>query len=416
MSGVEIILRLVGAFYVLAGLLVARRMVVEVFLDKALSGLTMKPVPHADQVRGRWMLGIAASVFASAVLLLALSVLAFPAFLAGAAVQGAYLGHVAPRLVDPEEPPDPAGRRGTRNAFLIYLAATAFVAWAAVAGHLRWPGKDPWPAAIAGVAIAAFAAYHMAKMRAPLGGRYSPSDDPLLPEAPEVLPDRVRLMVRPFVLPFADDKTGRVVPQSLAVSTFGHELVADILDWEEGYLATIPPRKRTGGFSDPLAAARHEAEGRALAERIAVVIGLERVIYAPVGTPFLSAPERVYTRPRRIKVMADYACHPLWSMDEAYSGNLDPEALGLSPALVADLRAWAERFDDALDWDNPGAVREEDGFVARHEAEGRTLAQRLADELAGQGRDVQVYLMTQEAGVVEVRGGSAEDFPPASAV
>lgn len=413
MNGVEIVIRFVGAFYVLAGLFAARQMMMESLLDNALAGLTLKPVPEADRRRGRWMLGIAASVFAGGVLLLVLSVLALPAFLAGSVAQGVYLGYVAPRLIDPEEPPDPAGRRGTRNAFLIYLAATAFVGSVASAGHLLWPGEDPWPAAIAVIAIAAFAAYHMAKMREPLGGRYSPSANPLLPEAPEVLPDRVRLMVRPFVVPFADDDTGRVVPQSLAVSTFGQELVADILDWEEAYLATIPPRKRTGGFADREAAARHEAEGRVLAERMAVVIGPDRVTYATVGTPFLAAPERTYTSPRRIKVMADYGCHPLWSMDEAYSGNLDPEVLGLSPALVADLRAWAERFDDALDWDNPGAVCEEDGFVARHEAEGRALAKRLSGELAGQGRDVQVYLMTQLAGVAEVRGGRAEDFPPA---
>ncbi len=413
MSGVEIALRLVGAFYVLAGLVAARRMVVEAFLDEALAGLTLRPVPQADRVRGQWMLLIVAGVFASGVLVLALSVLALPAFLACACAQGVYLAHVAPRLVDREEPPDAAGRRGTRNAFLIYLVATAFVAWAAAAGHLRWPGEDPLPAVIAGAAIAAFATYQTAKMRKPAGERSGPSADPLRPETPDILPDRVRLMVRPFVLPFADDETGRVVPQFLAVSTFGPELVADILDWEESYLATIPPRKRSGGLADPVAAARHEVEGHALAERMAAVIGPERVTYAPVGTPFPAAPERIYTRPRRLKVMADYGCHPLWSMDDAYSGNLDPEVLGLSPPLVADLAAWAERFEDALDWDNPGTVREEDGFLARHEAEGRALAQRLARELAGPGRDVQVYLMTREAGVVEVRGGSPEDFPPA---
>ncbi|MBY0361941.1 MAG: hypothetical protein K2X45_08535 [Phreatobacter sp.] len=415
MSSVEIALSLVGAFYVLAGLFVARQMMMETFLDRALAGLTMKPTPWADRLRGRWMLGIAASVFAGGVLLLALSVLALPAFLAGAAAQGVYLGHAAPRIIDPEEPPDQAGRRGARNAFLINLAATAFVAWAAAAGHLRWPGDDPWPAAIAGAAFGAFAAYHMTKMREPPGWRSGLLADPLRPEAREVLPDRVRLMVRPFVLPFADDDTGRVVPQSLAESVFGQALVADILEWEEAYLATIPPRKRTGGFADQEAAARHEAEGRALAERMAVVIGPERVTYAAVGTLFPAAPERTYTRPRRIRVSADYGCHPLWSMDEAYSGNLDPAVLGLSPALVADLGGWAERFDDALDWDNPGAVREEDGYVTRHDAEGRALAQRLARELARQGRDVQVFVRTQEAGVVEVTGGPPDDLPPAPA-
>lgn len=413
MSGVEIILRLIGAFYILAGLIAARQMVMEAFLDKALAGLTLKPVPRADRLRGRWMLGIAASVFAGGVLLLALSILALPAFLACAAAQAAYLGHAAPRLIDPDDPPDPAGRRRTRNAFLVYLGATGLVAAAAATAHLRWPWDDPWPAAIAGIALAAFVAWHVAKASETLGGRRGFSIEPVEPETPEVLPGRVRLMVRPFVLPFADDATGRVVPQSLAVSTFGEALVADILDWEEAYLATIPARKRTGGFADPDAAARHAAEGRALAERMAAVLGAERVAYEPVGTPFPEAPERSYTRPERIKVMADYACHPLWSMDQAYSGNLDPEVLGLSPSLVTDLAAWAERFDDALDWDNPGAVRDDDGFLAAHEAEGRLLAERLAEEFAVQGRDVQVCFMTQDHGVIEVTGGPSPPAPAA---
>ena len=99
-------------------------------------------------------------------------------------------------------------------------------------------------------------------MREPLGGRSGPSAGSLRPETPDVLPDRVRLMVRPrFVLPFAADDTGGVVPQALAVSTFGHGPVADVLDWEESYLATIPPRKRTGGLADPVAAARPRPEG-----------------------------------------------------------------------------------------------------------------------------------------------------------
>ena len=411
MNGVEIALRLVGAFYVLAGLLAARQMVMEAFLDKALAGLTLKPVPRADRLRGRWMLGIAASVFAGGVLLLALSILALPAFIACAAAQAAYLGHAAPRLIDPDDPPDPAGRRRTRNAFLVYLGATGLVAAAGATGHLRWPWDDPWPAAIAGIAVAIFVAWHVSKATETLGGRRDFSTEPLEPETPEVLPPRVRLMVRPFVLPFADDATGRVVPQSLAVGTFGEALVADILDWEEAYLATIPLQKRTGGFSDPAAAARHEAAGRALAERMAAALGAERVTYAPVGTPFPEAPERSYTRPERIKVMADYGCHPLWSMDEAYSGNLDPEALGLSPGLVADLATWAEKFDDALDWDNPGAVRDDDGFLARHEAEGRGLAERLAGEFAAAGREVRVFLGTQENGVVEVTGGTSPSAP-----
>lgn len=402
MSGIEIGIRLVGAFYVVAGIVAARQMVMEVFLDKALAGITLKPVPQVDRLRSRWILGIVATVFAGGALLAVLSVLALPAFLAAFVLQAVYLGHIAPRFIDPLDPPDPAGRRATRNALLIHGAASILVAAAALAGRLRSPTAEPWLVLAAGVVILCFLAHLVRTVRAPLSPSRGASADPVIPEPPAVLPEKVRLMVRPFVLPFADDATGRVVPQNLAIRTFGEDLVADILAWEEAYLDTIPHRKRTGGFSDPAAAARHEAEGQALAARMAAVIGVDRVIHAPVGTVFPSASERSYTEPRRVKVMADYACHPLWSMDADYAGNIDPEVLGLSPDLVGDLAAWAEQFDDALDWDNPGAVRDDDGFLARHEAEGRALAERLAGEFAAQGRAVVVCLFTHDAGVVDI--------------
>jgi hypothetical protein len=408
MSSIEIGIRLVGAFYIVAGIIAARQMVVEAFLDKALAGITLKPVPRADRLRGLWMLATAIAVFGGGTLLAVLSVLALPAFLAGFALQAAYILYVAPRLIDQHEEPDPAGRRATVNAFLIYLVATAFVAAMAIGGQLRWPQEEPWLLAGGGLAILLFATYHLRQVAAPLAaGQSASGPDHGADGEPEVLPAKVRLMVRPFVLPFADDETGRVIPQTLAVRTFGEALVADILDWEEAYLDTIPRGKRTGGFADPEAAARHEAEGRALAARMAAAIGPERVVHAPPGTIFAAAPEHAYTDPQRIKLMADYGCHPLWSLDEAYSGNIAPAALRLSPALIADLDGWVERFEDALNWDDPGAFKEDDGFLERHEADGRRLAVRVAHELRDQGRGhIGVFLMTHAVGVVPV---TAED-------
>ncbi|MBL8571626.1 MAG: hypothetical protein JNK84_21330 [Phreatobacter sp.] len=404
MNGVDIGIRLVGAFYIVAGIVAARQMVLDAFMDKALASITLKPVPRADRLRGRWMLGTAVAVFSGGVLLVVLSILALPAFLVAAALQAAYLGYAAPRLIDPDEEPDPDGRRATINAFLIYLVATALVVAVASAGLLRSPLDEPWPLAGAAIAVAAFAAYHLRRVAAvPAGAVMPTSSDPSAADEAAVLPRKVRLMIRPFVLPFADDATGWVVPQTLAAETFGEELVGDILDWETNYLGTIPQGKRKGGFTDPQQAEHHEAEGRALAARMAEAIGADRIAYAPVGTVFPEAPERVYTNPRRIKLMADYGCHPVWSLDDEYGSNIDPEALGLSPALATDLNAWVGRFEDALDWDNPGAFREDDGFLARHEAEGRKLAIRVARELRDQGRGgIMVFLMTREFGVVVV--------------
>lgn len=403
MNAIDLGLRLVGAFYVLAGIVAARQMVIEAFMDKAIAGITLKPVPRADRLRGRWMLATAITVFAGGVLLAVLSVLALPAFLAGSALQASYIGYAAPRFIDAEVEPDPEGRRATVNAFLIYLLATGLVVAMAMTGHLRWPQDEPWPLLGATTATLAFAAYHWRQVAAPAAKGASAYLDAETPAEDTVLPARVRLMVRPFVLPFADDATGRVVPQALAVKAFGETLVGDVLDWETNYLGTIPQGKRKGGFTDPDQAAHHEAEGRALAARMGEAIGADRVAYAPVGTVFPQAPEQTYTDPERIKLMADYGCQPIWSMDDAYGGEIAPEALGLSPALCSDLDAWAERFEDALDWDDPGAVREDDGFLERHEAEGRRLGARVARELRDQGRGhVMVFVMTWAVGVVQV--------------
>jgi hypothetical protein len=413
MTGIEIGIRLVGAFYVMAGIVAARQMVMEAVLDKALAGITLKAIPHADRLRARWMLAIVTAVFAGGALLAVLSILALPAFLVAAALQALYLAVVAPRLIDAQDAPDPAGRRATTNAFLIHLAATTLVAAATLSDRLRWPEADPWPFLTAGLGILAFSAHLVWRLGAPLSqarGNFSPG--PVTPPSPDDLPERIRLMVRPFVLPFADHATGRVVPQDLAIRTFGAGLVDDILVWEEAYLDTIPPRKRMGGFGDPAAAAQHEAEGQALAARMAEVIGADRVVYASVGTVFPSAPERICTEPQRVKLMADYGCHPLWSMDTGYGGPIDPAVLGLSPALVADLQAWAQRYEDALDWDYPGACPADDGFLARHEAEGRALAGQLAQEFAAQGRDhIGVTMLTQGDGVVEIWAGRVKDGP-----
>jgi hypothetical protein len=172
MNGIDIGIRLVGAFYVVAGIVAARQMVIEAFMDKALAGITLQPVPRADRLRGRWMLATAIAVFTGGVLLAALSILALPAFLAAAAIQAAYIGRVAPRLIDPDGEPDPAGRRATVNAFLIHLVATAVVAVVAAAGLLRWPQDEPWPLAGAGLAALAFAAHHLRQVTAtlPTGG------------------------------------------------------------------------------------------------------------------------------------------------------------------------------------------------------------------------------------------------------
>jgi hypothetical protein len=78
----------------------------------------------------------------------------------------------------------------------------------------------------------------------------------------------------------------------------------------------------------------------------------------------------------RVKLMCDYAAGwPLWSADE---GLLSPDALPLSPALAADLRAWQELFDREFHWDGGWRSREAEVAYAYGAPE---LLHRLRREL-----------------------------------
>ncbi|GAA1942845.1 hypothetical protein [Kitasatospora viridis] len=89
--------------------------------------------------------------------------------------------------------------------------------------------------------------------------------------------------------------------------------------------------------------------------------------------------------PRGIRVLADYQCHPLWLVHPD-AGDLSPEdpSLGLSADLAGRLADWAAEYDAILDWDDPASSafaepEAEEAFYAL----GRTLAERLAEELGG---------------------------------
>ena len=91
---------------------------------------------RVEVAQAAWLLSAAAMVLAGGVLLLAGLQLAAFVFIASAIGQALYIYVVAPRYFDVEDPPSAQGRRQTTNAFVLFCAATAFVAWAAWRGRL----------------------------------------------------------------------------------------------------------------------------------------------------------------------------------------------------------------------------------------------------------------------------------------
>jgi len=209
-DALDIALRLIGAFYVFAGVVAARQVVQSNMLDYAIAAISGDKPARAEWLRSVWLAVGALLVLAGGAALLLRMDVAAPLFVLSALGQALYITVLAPFYFDKAEreadaerarrreatlategegegrsegedvaevgPPfdlstlEKAGRRQTINAFVIYLAATALVVWAYAMKRL-WPWAafplETRAAAAAGVVLfAAFIAYQLAR---PLG-------------------------------------------------------------------------------------------------------------------------------------------------------------------------------------------------------------------------------------------------------
>jgi hypothetical protein len=291
----DVVLRIIAAFYAFGGFVATRAGLMSQIIDQAIAAIALKKPTRIETAQNAWLIATAALVLIGGVLLLAGLQLAAWVFVASSLGQVAYIFYVAPRFFDQDDASG-GGRRATTNAFVIYLAATAFILWAAYRGRLVTLDEASTPALIAvGAGLLLYAGY-----------------------------------------------------------------VARALWWS--------PRK--GRDSDDGAVLR----------------------------PFPDEPSLPPHESRRIKVMADYGCDPLWALDEERYGCFAPEMIDLSPELTADLNAWAADYDTSFNANDPArGVWSEERYAA-HAAEGRRLAGRLKRERP----DLMVYVMDTDIGVVEV--------------
>jgi hypothetical protein len=91
---------------------------------------------------------------------------------------------------------------------------------------------------------------------------------------------------------------------------------------------------------------------------------------------------------RRIKLMADYFCSPVWhdatgeDLPDPEIGPIDLDDLPVTDDLRDDLEAWADRFDATMDPDDPAAAAfQPPDSLARFATDGAALAARLQAEL-----------------------------------
>jgi len=105
----------------------------------------------------------------------------------------------------------------------------------------------------------------------------------------------------------------------------------------------------------------------------------------------------------KIKLMADYHCHPLWIYDDTDDllDNGVPEEISLSSELRSALDRWSHLYDQTMNFDDPymspgfASPAEEDAF----EIEGRRLWKELQSELGGEYKVV--YYSSRESSLVD---------------
>jgi hypothetical protein len=245
------------------------------FFDQAIAAISMKKTSRTETARTHWLLCASGLILVGGVALMLLLDFSAWLFVLSALGQVIYLFYAAPVYFDAEDPPDAAGRKQSTNAFVLYVAATAFVIWAWFTGKLV-PWQDvPWPAlAVAAAGLIAHAVYVLRLLGKPLkpGGGFSAldigDDDSMEIEKARAQAKRVKLMAEFYAHPLwalEDGLDGDFPPDLLGISP---ELVSDLAAWSEAYMAAKKPDSAFEVVWSDEELRAHELEGRQLAARL----------------------------------------------------------------------------------------------------------------------------------------------------
>ena len=235
-----IILATIGAFYVFAGLVLARQMLIDRMLSRAIEMISLEKQSRVETLQRVWMTVSAILIFAAGATLFCLSRLAVWLFVAALLQQVLYLTWVAPRYFDAENEPDHAGRRQSTNATILFGAMTLAVVAAATNGNLLPLSGAGLPPLFLSVALTlAFAVWMLLRLRMPnRPGVHGLPDIDDADEEPVDLAkvDALRICAEWYELPvmafFADGEPGFLTHRQIGLSdALGRELDA----WQSAY-------------------------------------------------------------------------------------------------------------------------------------------------------------------------------------
>lgn len=276
---------LLGAFYIFAGFVVMRTMAMSTLIDRVLLTLDPKSNSKLELLRSQVLLVGAYLTMASGVALLIMSPFAPYVFVLNTILQGGYLVW-AEKAFPPEDAIDRQGRQRTKNAFVIYLAATAFVGWMAYQGFLRpWDGADVIALDLGIIALSlglAWALVYLPKRKEKPASVFEPIEERPNGEVVQDFRDNAppkRLRVAPEwgCWPLWNDETGENV--SHFHLKLPEELMARIEEWDDVWQATYndddPMR---GDFKSEAERVAYVTEGLAIVEELKRVWSGEVVV------------------------------------------------------------------------------------------------------------------------------------------
>ena len=280
MDVIDIALRAIGAFYLLAGFVAARAALTSNLLDQAIAALTLKATDRVERHRTIWLLCLSVLFFAGGACLILLLEPAAWIFSIATIVQAFFFLFLGPTYFDVPDPPPAAARRRSLNAFVVFTACTFFILWASYTGRLTKLAEAPL--LLSGSAAGAIA-LHLGYIlrhalypvkRSPDFSGFGGDDDADSPiDSDTARPDvsdarRIKVMTDYGTYPLwamDDGLVGDFAPDHLGVSL---ELENDLWSWAADFDMSLNVDDPANSHWPEARHRQHLQEGLALARRI----------------------------------------------------------------------------------------------------------------------------------------------------
>lgn len=378
----EFLLPAIGVFYAFAGIVALRAACFGSFIDQALAQIEGRAEAAASRWRRRWLIAAALLVAAGGFALIPRWQGASVLFVISVIGQVVYFGLIAPRFLDPADPPSPEGRASSLRAFALYILSTALVITGQAQGALA-----PLPA-VSGITAAISLVVFVITAGVVLRPALRRSQGAALSVTP-ALDAPAHLIVTP-----SWDGTGIIDASSgepwqpWEMEGFISQALQDRLGvWTAYFADHADPDDPTGqGLRDPARQAEIAAMGAPLFEEVKRLLPGSRVEFEPRARPGLNR----WPRATSLRLQARCLSWPLHRLDaeeEDGDGAIHPFQFGLSHALASALVEWNAAFEaycgDLDEGAEPQWSLEQE---AAFRAEGQILAQRLRRELDATGR------------------------------